>query len=171
MGEFTNVVNAISWYLNDGTIDPVVSTFSGTDYQTLKLSNKSTEVDIVKSQTLGSGIGSELINGKFNLNTTGVYLFQLGFTFLGTNSNNYVIRATLNENQIDQTVVDFTTRGNQVRWEVSMNFIVDIGLNTTNFNNGFYSTKNTVQTQAKNVSGTNQSLSIVTGNYNITKLI
>ena len=171
MVEFTNVVNAISWYLNNGEVDPVISTFSGTGYRTLILSNKTNESDIVKTITLGSGIGSQLASGKFDLNTTGVYLFQLGFTFLGTNNNNYVIRATLNDNQIDQSVVDFTTRGNQVRWEVSMNFIVDVGLNNTNFNNGFYSTKNTIKTEAKNVTGSNQSLSIVTGNYNVTKLI
>ena len=54
MGEFTNVVNAISWYLNNGEVDPVISTFSGTGYRTLILSNKTNESDIVKTITLGS---------------------------------------------------------------------------------------------------------------------
>ena len=88
---------------------------------------------------------------------------------MGSASSNYKIRALLNDSQITQSVIQFTTRGTNVIWEVGMSFIVECGYKPTSTNTGLYSSKNEIQLQCQNVLGTGD-LKLQNGLYTVTKI-
>tara|TARA_R100001594_G_C4030553_1_gene261170 strand:- start:520 stop:1026 length:507 start_codon:yes stop_codon:yes gene_type:complete len=167
MSEFTNQVTALGYaYISDSVITQTIS--SSATWIDMALSGSATESDITKNVRIGS-IGTTLNEGKFELGTVGVYHFQLGFVFSGTASATYKIQALLNDAAIKQSLVEFTTRGNNVIWEVGMSFIVECGYKPTSTNTGLYSSKNDVQIQCQNVNGTGD-LKLANGIYNVIKI-
>lgn len=167
MGEFTNVITYSCKAYNDALalINPVVDPAT---YYNMILSSSATETDIIKVVEAGS-ISSNLKDGKYNIGQTGTYFFNFCFTFSGSASANYKIRALLNNNQIDQSVSQFTTRGSNVRWEVGMTFIAQCDYVPTSTNTGLYSSANTLQLQYQNVLGSGN-LNFVSGIFNIMKI-
>ena len=165
--EFQNQVTALGYaYINDNAITQTIS--SSATWVTLKLSDSATESDIIKNVRIGS-IGTDLYTGKFETTTVGIYFFQLGFTFMGSASVDYKIRALLNGSQINQSLLQFTTRGTNVMWEVGMSFIVECGYKPTTTNTGLYSSKNEISLECQNVEGTGD-LFLVNGLYNVIKI-
>ena len=162
--QFENVVT----YYNKSFVGttPITQTItSSATYVNMTLSPDTNETDIIESAN------SDTINDFLN---DGYYLFQFVLTVSGSASNNYIIRATKNEVEIDATQVQFTTRGTNVQWEVAMCFIVDAGYNEydqplAQMNKGLMRSTNTIQLQCQNVGGTGN-LNLENGLYNITKI-
>ena len=171
MGEFTNHISILSYaFTQEEGIEQEVD--ASATYYDMKMSNDAEELDITKTFTTNTGIGTNLPAGKFFTNVVGTYFFNLGFTFTGVASAKYKIRATLNSVEIDQSVIEFTTRGTGVMWEVGMTFLVkcdyDPNLTPTR-TNGLYSSKNTIVIQYQNVAGEGN-LQMVNGLWNVTKI-
>jgi len=170
--QFENVVT----YYNKSFVGttPITQTItSSATYINMTLSPDTTGTDITESANSDT-INDFLNDGKFILQEVGYYLFQFVFTVSGSASNNYIIRATKNEVEIDATQVQFTTRGTNVQWEVAMCFIVDAGYNEydqplAQMNKGLMRSTNTIQLQCQNVGGTGN-LNLENGLYNITKI-
>ena len=167
MGEFNNVVSYLCLAYNQ-TDEIVQSVTSSATWYTMKLSDAPEQAAITKIAEVGS-IGTDLYIGKFIASQLGVYFFNLGFSFMGSASANYKIRATLNGKQIDQSVCQFTTRGTNVRWEVGMTFLVDLGYRSGTETSGLYSSKNGIEIQYQNVLGEGD-LDLVNGIYNVMKI-
>ena len=167
MGEFTNVVSYLCKAYNQ-TDEIVQSVTSSATWYTMKLSDDPEEADITKIAEVGS-LGTDLYSGKFIASQLGIYFFNLGFSFMGSASANYKIRATLNGTQIDQSVSQFTTRGSNVRWEVGMTFLVDLGYRAGTETTGLYSSKNSIEIEYQNVLGEGD-LDLVNGIYNVMKI-
>jgi len=167
MGEFSNVVTYLCQaYDQPDGISLVVS--NEDTWYNMKLSGLPSETDITTIEQKGS-IGSSLYSGRFLVSQLGVYLFNLGFSFSGSASANYKIRATLNGTEIEQSVCQFTTRGTNVRWEVGMTFLIDIGYNVTSNTSGLYSSDNGIVIQYKNVNGEGD-MTLENGIYNVMKI-
>ena len=165
--EFQNQVTALAYaYINANVIEQGIT--SSETWVDMKLSESVGESDITKNVRIGS-IGTDLYTGKFETTTVGIYFFQLGFSFMGSASSNYKIRALLNDNPITQSIKQFTTRGTNVMWEVGMTFIVECGYLPNATNTGLYSSKNEIQLQCQNVGGTGD-LKIQNGLYNVMKI-
>tara|TARA_R100000664_G_scaffold11064_1_gene18094 strand:+ start:14277 stop:14783 length:507 start_codon:yes stop_codon:yes gene_type:complete len=167
MGEFNNVVSYVCKAYNQ-TTEIVQSVSDQATWYRMRLSDDPEEADITKIVEKGS-IGTDLYGGKFIVSQLGVYFFNLGFSFMGSASANYKIRATLNGTQIDQSVCQFTTRGTNVRWEVGMTFLVDLGYRSGTETSGLYSSKNDIEIGYQNVLGEGD-LDLVNGIYNVMKI-
>ena len=167
MGEFTNLVTYDS-RAYDNTLSLIMDITTPATYYAMKLSSDAEETDITTIVKAGS-INTKLMEGKYMIDEVGKYFCGFNFTFSGSASANYKIRAVLNEVEIPQSVCQFTTRGSNVRWEVGMTFIVDIGYKITSTNTGLYSSKNELILEYKNVLGTGN-LNFVNGIFSVLKI-
>ena len=167
MGEFTNVVT-YDCRAYDNVLNLVMPVSVADTYYNMKLSSDAGQTDINKITT-SENISTNLMEGKYFISQMGKYFCQFNFSFSGSASANYKIRAVLNEDEISQSVCQFTTRGSNVMWEVGMTFIVDIGYKITSTNTGLYSSKNELILEYKNVLGTGN-LNFVNGIFSVLKI-
>lgn len=167
MGEFTNVVT-YDCRAYENVLSIIMPVSVADTYYNMKLSSDAEETDITKIIT-SENIGTNLMEGKYIFDQIGTYFCQFNFSFSGSASANYKIRAVLNEEEIKQSVCQFTTRGSNVMWEVGMTFIIDIEYKITSTNTGLYSSKNELILEYKNVLGTGN-LNFVNGIFSVIKI-
>ena len=99
----------------------------------------------------------------------GKYLIQFVYTFTGGASVEYSMKATLNEVDIDASIITFSTRGTSVQWEVANTFMIDCAYLPPTANSSFGSSKNILKFFVKNNNGLN-SLKMTNLLYNIIKI-
>jgi len=169
LANFTNVIGIDCGCLDTTTPITLIVNDPATWYK-LQMSPDVANTDITHLVKEGT-IKADWYKGQFLMNELGVYFFNLNFTFSGSASANYKIRAILNDTTlIKPSETQFTTRGSNVRWEVGMTFLIDLGYNVdTNINSGLYSSKNTITMQFQNVGGSGN-LSLENGLYNVMKI-
>jgi len=161
-GQFKNVVTYDCRAYNQ-SVGLVMNVSVADTYYNMKLSSD------VNQRTTSGNIATNLMEGKYFLSQMGKYFCQFNFSFSGSASANYKIRAVLNEDEISQSVCQFTTRGSNVMWEVGMTFIVDVGYRINNTDTGLYSSNNELILEYKNVLGTGN-LNFENGIFNIMKI-
>ena len=178
MGEFENVIiyNSMSFVAESIATTTITAQNTWTDL--VMSGDSSTQISNARNSSTNT-VQWDLENGILNLNVSGIYIFQFGFTVSGSGSAVYQLRCVQNEITDDPSLatisdIQFSTRGTNVSWEVANTFVVNADLNDINASassrmKGLQSSLNKFKWQVRNTTGEGD-FNVVGAMYNVYKI-